>query len=70
MKEITRRYHIIKLTLILTILSELGALKMLFAPDYAHEYITALLSWSTYIEHLLISVVMISIGALIHLARG
>ena len=70
MKEITRRYHIIKLTLILTILSELGALKMLFAPDYAREYITALLSWSTYIEHLLISVVMISVGALIHLVRG
>lgn len=70
MKEKTLRYYIIKLTLMLTILAELGALKMRFAPDYAYEYITAVLSWSIYIEHLLISVVLISLGALIHLAKG
>lgn len=70
MKERIQAYCIIKLTLLLTILAELGALKMLLAPDYAYEYITAMLCWNEYIEHLLISVVLISVGALMHLARG
>ena len=68
--EKMRTYCIMKLTLLLTILAELGALKMLFAPDHLREYITAILCWGIFTEHLLISVVMISLGALIHLARS
>lgn len=70
MKQKVLNYCVIKLTLLLTILAELGALKMLFAPDFAREYITAILCWSTYIEHFIISVAMISVGALIHLAQS
>lgn len=62
-------FYAIKLMYILVILVEGAILKMLIAPDGFYEHYNACVIFPVYIEHLILSIIILSAGALIFLKK-
>lgn len=60
-------YNVIKLFYFAILVAVLGTIKMIVAPDSIREYIHILHSIDLYIEHLIISVAIWGLGALLFL---
>ena len=63
-------FYAIKLMYILVILVESAVLKMIIAPDGFYEHFNVSMIFSVYIEHLILSIIILSLGALIFLRRA
>lgn len=70
MKHNQNLFNVIKLLFIMVILVELATVKMILAPDSIKEYISVFSSIKVYIEHLVLSIVFLSLGALIFLKKA
>ena len=63
-------FNVIKLLAIMIIFVELATVKMIIAPQNFKEYIHILASVKMYIEHIVLSIVFLSLGALIYLKEA
>ncbi|MBO5262020.1 MAG: hypothetical protein J6B45_03140 [Clostridia bacterium] len=63
-------FYVIKLLAIMIIFVELATVKMIIAPQNFKEYIHILASVKMYIEHIVLSIVFLSFGALIYLKEA
>ncbi len=62
-------FYAIKLMYILVILVEGAVLKMIIAPDGFYECFNVNVIFSVYVEHLILSIIILSVGALIFLKK-
>lgn len=63
-------FYTLKLLLLNIILVELSVVRMIIMPSSFYEYIVTAYSIGVYIEHIILSIVFWSLGALIYLKRG
>ena len=63
-------FNVIKLLFLAIILVELATIKMIIMPSNLTEYIVIHSSINLYIEHILLSIALLSLGALIFLKRA
>lgn len=63
-------FNVIKLLFLAIILVELATIKMIIMPSNLTEYIVIHSSINLYIEHILLSIAFLSLGALIFLKRA
>ena len=69
MKEGYYDFCALKLLFIYLIFIELAVLKLYVAPANLREYITAILSFRVYLEQIVVSIVIIGVGAPIILRK-
>ena len=62
-------FYAIKLLYILIILVESAVLKMIIAPDGFYEGYNVYVIFPVYMEHLILSIIILSVGALIFLRK-
>ena len=63
-------FNAIKILFLMVILAELAVLRMAIMPSSVYEYILVLSSIDTYLEHIILSIVFSSLGALIFLKKA
>lgn len=63
-------FNVIKLLFLAIILVELATIKMIIMPSNLTEYIVIHSSINLYIEHIILSIAFLSLGALIFLKRA
>lgn len=63
-------FNVIKLLFLAIILVELATIKMIIMPSNLTEYIVIHSSINLYIEHILLSIAVLGLGALIFLKRA
>lgn len=63
-------FNVIKLLFMAVILVELATIKSIIMPQSFHEYILISTSIKMYIEHIVLSIVFLSLGALIFLKKA
>ena len=63
-------FNAIKILFLMVILAELSVLRMAIIPSSFYEYVVVLTAIDTYLEHIILSIVFSSLGALIFLKKA
>ena len=63
-------FYVIKLLFLATILAELSVIRMIIQPVCLQEHLHICASIGMYIEHIILSILFLSLGALIFLKRA
>ncbi len=63
-------FYAIKLLFMMVILVEVSTIRMIIMPLSFHEYIVIQASISAHIEHIVLSIVFLSLGALMFLKKA
>lgn len=70
MNYIQNLFSSIKLMFLQVILVEFAVIRMVVEPTSLHEYLNTYLSGKMYIEHILLAIIFLSLGALIFLKKA
>lgn len=62
-------FYTVKLLFLITILVELAILKMIICPENLNQYISILVSFEIYLQHIYLSLLFLGGGALIFLIK-
>ena len=63
-------FYSVKLLFLMVILVELSVIRMIIMPKSFYEYIAVQASIFVYIEHIALSIIILSLGALIYLKKA
>ena len=63
-------FYVIKLLFLATILAEFSIIRMIIMPSCIQEHLHIIATIGTYIEHIVLSIIFLSLGALIFLKRA
>jgi len=63
-------FYVIKLLFLAIILVEFSVIRMIIQPNSIQEHLHILASIGVYIEHIILSIIFLSLGALIFLKRA
>ena len=64
------QYYVLKMLCLMVILVEAAVVRMIILPKSFYEYIVTQASIWTYTEHIILSIVFLSLGALIYMKQS